>query len=325
MLLALALLATAAAPASPPVLSPVEGPAQCHLGLYVLDIADFNVKSGTFVVDLYLWLRFPEGKTDFERVEVMNGTVEQKDEEPFRETANGQTVSITRMKVRVKNKFNLKDFPFDSHVLSVDFENKNAEADVMVFVPDTKSYQEGGTRFAGLEDGLEIPQWAIKGTEHLVSTHTYQTDFGALVKKGASGTSQYSRSSFRIRMDRIFLPFLLKSLLPLLIVVLMAFLVFLIPADKVDAAIAIAITTLLSAVALHLALATSMPDVGYMLLADKLFIWSYVAIFVTLVQTIWTYRLHQAGEEERAVRIEVLARFVVPLGYLAGIGAVIVL
>ena len=60
-----------------------------------------------------------------------------------------------------------------------------------------------------------------------------------------------------------------------------------------------------------------------MLLADKFFIWSYVAIFASLVQTIWTFRLHQKGQEARAERIEFVAMFVVPGTYAAGIVALI--
>ena len=62
-----------------------------------------------------------------------------------------------------------------------------------------------------------------------------------------------------------------------------------------------------------------MPEVGYLVVADKFFILSYFVIFLTIVQTVVAQGLFARGAIEKARMIDVVSRFVFPAMYLTGV------
>ena len=90
--------------------------------------------------------------------------------------------------------------------------------------------------------------------------------------------------SLRASFEREYWSYAFKILIPLLIILAMAYLVFFLPAAQLDTSASVAMTALLSCMAYNVAVSQNMPEIGYLVLSDKFFIATYVLLLLTLAQ-----------------------------------------
>ncbi len=139
----------------------------------------------------------------------------------------------------------------------------------------------------------------------------YPTNFGD-PERTKTG-SRYSRYVLRAAFDREYLSYAFKILIPLLIILAMAYLVFFLPPDQLDTKAAVAVTALLSCMAYNVAVSQNMPDIGYLVLSDKFFIATYGLLFLTLAETFAGFVLTERDQLAAAMVLEQRSRWVFPL------------
>jgi hypothetical protein len=313
-LLALCLVLGAAVPVCAAQDAP---PTKVFLGMHVVAIRSLDVRAQSFFADFYLWIRFATADADRakeidEKLEAINGKFDAK-EEVDRKEVGGQTYVCYRITGTFFFTATLANYPFDSQSLDIILENSNLESDSIVFVDDTKSYERGNTprNMWGVNPAVRVPEFTVKGVERSISTAAYATDFGDPTNTEAN--SDYSRFKMSIRLERTYLSYVFKIVIPLMVILAMAYLVFWLPAKNIDSATGIIITALLSCMAFNVAVTDNMPEVGYLVLSDKFFIASYVLLLVTLAETITTYVIDDRGNAELAVRIDRVASWLFPI------------
>ena len=98
-------------------------------------------------------------------------------------------------------------------------------------------------------------------------------------------------------------PYFLTLFLPLGILTAVSLGVFWIPLDQFAVRITIVLTTLLSVLVFHLSRSDSLPNVGYLTVADKFFIAAYVGMSINIGLTIFFEWLRT---KKRAVFVEEL-------------------
>ena len=134
----------------------------------------------------------------------------------------------------------------------------------------------------------------------------YNTNFGDPLTPTATQHT-YPRVSFTMNVERPMSSVIAKTVLPLLIVLLIAFSSLLLKAGNIDARATLTITALMSAVALHYSDMTELPPTSYLLLLDKIYILSYMLIFAATVLSIASYRLADGGRDRAAVGLDRVA------------------
>ena len=112
-----------------------------------------------------------------------------------------------------------------------------------------------------------------------------------------------------------------KLLLPIIIVLISAGLMFVVRPDYVEGRIGIGITALLTLVALQLTTNSALPDVNYLLMIDKIYIASYAFIVVSLALVARTSWL--AGDRGHAVRFDRRSLVLVATSYVAAIALIV--
>ncbi|HEY8375098.1 MAG TPA: hypothetical protein VIK91_01360 [Nannocystis sp.] len=311
-------LALAAAPAA------ADGAAQVYTGVYAYAFSDLDIQAGTFRFDGYLWFRWRcdlLGDDTFQFV-LINGAVDDIDETPVIK-GDGWCRQSHRLRATIRSNFDLHDYPFDRQRLPLRIEHRWYGPARMRFVPDDGAIPEGSdARTAFLSRDLDIGQWRVLDVTHRADIYTYETDFGSIEKGKWDGQS--SRYTFEVTIARPFFPYLLKVVLPLLIIVGMAFLAFAIRPARFDSKVSLLVTALLSSVALHLTQASALPEVGYLVRADMFFLVSYAALGASLLLvTLEHRRTEPAGETaEPIARAVVWARAAVILGFCVAIALI---
>jgi hypothetical protein len=305
--------------------APAEGPTKVAIGYHIFDIRNVDLKAQSFYADFYMWMRYiPKDETQKALIEkkweFMNGKAESKPEEAIVDEADdaaGQRYVCWRMSGTFNFKAYLRNYPFDTQTLEIAIEHATLETGDVLFMDDTDSYKKSAIPDSlwGVKEDLDIPEFSLRRTDRRTTESVYKTDFGD--PRNTKGTSSYSRFVVSIKFSRDFMPYFFKIIIPLIVIVAMAYLVFFLPPKEIQTASGLAITALLSCIAFNVSVSQNLPEVGYLVVSDKFFICTYILLFLTLLQCVMTYVWHDVGRTEFAEKWDKICRIVFPILYVA--------
>jgi len=292
-----------------------------QIGIYVLNLSHLDIKSETFYADFYVWYKWKGEWFNPADMEFMNGDISYRTE-PSHEKVGEWDYSISRIKGVFKSQFSLYNYPFDSQTLSIVLEHRDMNLAHLVLA--SEGGEDKDISDNAIEKNMTLSDWKIGKAWAGIGQHRYNTDFGYYVKGNeGEGDSVYSKFVFNVKIERIMLPYLLKFSLPLFILVLMSFLVFFINAKEFEAQCGICVTAILSCIALHLSQGDNLPQVGYLVSADKFFILSYILIFFTLVETVVCNNFAKKGQTDLAARLDTWSKILFPVAMIVGLAALL--
>jgi hypothetical protein len=304
-------------------------------GLFIKKIVP-NFKEGTFHAEFYWWLKF---RNDTSVSEWTN------DEILELEYTNACQFVSGSFKDEIQESKNFKDhnvyysgyhqgdfyfnpdftnYPFDEQVLNITIENIIIPMDQLVIQLDTASYVKShrNAKQYGLSSDVvnnKSINFRINNSNITSSQGEYDTDFG---DPEFPAHSKYSRLNVAITIDRSFVPFITKLIIPLAIILFLVYFVFYIPAEKIDIAAGLTVTSLLSAIAFQLSINSDIPEIGYIIYIDKVFYACYFLIAMAMAESLWTYYLDKAHEPKKvllAARVDIIARILFPIIFLASL------
>ncbi|HMQ47689.1 MAG TPA: hypothetical protein PKA00_09410 [Saprospiraceae bacterium] len=250
-------------------------PQPVYTSVYLMNLYDLNINEYSYYADFYVWFHW-KGELDPMNIEFVNSlekwgfTVEPFFEE-HKVLPDDWLYNGMRIEGRFYHPFELGPFPLDKHALSIQLEHVDYPSDSLVYVPDTSS--------SLLRAGFILPGWEIYKTSMESHTHLYETNFG----ETGSGKADFSNFSFYIHLKRPLSYFTLKLMLPLLVVILACLGALFIYPTYLDARVSLPIGGLLSCVFLQQSYSSALPDVGYMVLMDKIYLLSYLLIALIML------------------------------------------
>ncbi|MFN0215009.1 MAG: hypothetical protein ACKVT2_12205 [Saprospiraceae bacterium] len=260
-------------------------PQEAQVGFYLMNLYDLNMDEHSFYADFYVWFKW-RGDIDPTNIEFVNSIEKWSmdnatfdgDSTPV-QLKDGTRYKIFRKEGRFFHAFSLNRFPLDKHTLDIQIENPEYPASTLVYVPDTNA--------ALIRNSLNLVGWETRNCQLATHIHDYRSNFG----NPEENAQQYSNLSFNISLARPFSYFLLKMLLPLLVVMLVGTGALLLHPEHIDTRSSLPIGALLTAVFLQQSYSNALPDTGYMVLMDKIYLMSYALISLVLLQIIRTGNL----------------------------------
>ena len=254
---------------------------QVTVGFYPVSIYQLDMASNTFYADAYVWLRWkgdidPTATIEFTNmVEEWGKQQENLNEEP-KSLPDGSKYQIMRIEGRFVQPFSLADYPLDKQKLSIMIEDTTNGADQVSYVIDKES--------SGIGDQLQIPGWKMGGWSSQTFVHDYGTRFGE-----DETPSAYSAARFSIEISRPISFFQWKLLLPLIIVLSAALSALFLRPQDIGERSALPAGALLTAIFLQKSYSDGLPDIGYLILMDKIYLVVYALIVLTLLRAIFAY------------------------------------
>jgi len=255
-------------------------PQQVKTGVYLMNLYDLNMDEHSFYADFYIWFKW-KGRIDPTNIEFVNAIEKwSMDKATFDGDSTpvslktGEKYKMFRIEGRFFHSFSLNRFPLDQHQLDIQIENPEFPADSLLYVADTLGAQ--------IRNTLNLVGWDSKGSEILTKVHDYGSNFG----NPEENAQRYSNLSYQINLARPLSYFLLKMLLPLFIVMLVSIGGLLLHPTHIDSRSSLPIGGLLTAVFLQQSYSGALPDTGYMVLMDKIYLLAYIPISVVLLQII---------------------------------------
>jgi len=202
--------------------------------------------------------------------------------------------------------------------LTIELENSLLTKDQFIIIPDKSSYQRSrmNRNFWGISQNLlerKKVNFTINSSGIYSINNTYNTDFGDI---NYPNNSVFSCLIHKILIERNIVPYIAKLFIPLMLILLLVYFVFFIPADKLDMAAGLTVTSLLSAIAFQFSINNDLPEIGYLIYIDKVFYSTYLLIVLAMAESLWTFYLDRSGEPNKvklAKTIDILSRIVFPI------------
>jgi hypothetical protein len=286
------LLLLRVAGASPPATTPTPAPApkaksaptgaapqKVTVGLYLQNIPEIDIKTNSFQAEFFLWLVW-NGEIDptltMELTNLVNVTDLAKIPVFMDEAGNakadtlpdGSKIQQFHVYGRFGHPFPLNKYPFDDHEITISIEDSRHDVRELVYEIDVK----GTTK----RPELIIPGWTLSPVKTALTESKFATAFGDT--RANHDEERYSHAAFGVHIFRPVVGIISKTVIPIAIIILITFGAFFCQPQDIDARLCLTITALISAVALQFTAATELPPTGSLLLLDKIYILSYVAI-----------------------------------------------
>ncbi|HSO12483.1 MAG TPA: extracellular solute-binding protein [Anaerolineales bacterium] len=279
-----------------------------YAGVDLLGIEEIDIKTSTYKVDFYLWFRYRPNEQDeeFQPDDFVFTNAEGEVESTLmREELNsdGTFLKTYRISGVFKNQFQFYEYPFDHQDLIIEFRNQNANTSFIQYVVDQigMRYEDERTLLDNFrENGAfdAIYGWderAVHVTQDIFPTYS---TFGSPQNFDRKVATNYSLINVRVDVQRASLQYIIKSLLPLLITLVLAYITFFLPLGHSER-LAVGSTALLTTAFFHLTLADSLPEIGYTVAMEYLFYASYVmSALIVLLETL-SIRYEKFGEDAK--------------------------
>ena len=283
-------------------------PSVVRVGALINDIQQLDLQSHSYNVDMYMWFKWDDPKIDPARsFEYLNafefwGHILTYETPKPERLPDGSYYQVIRNQGKFNTKLPLEKYPFDTQHLIMAFEDSTATADDLVFVPDDDPIS--------LSRDLSIPGWDIGEPTLEIVPNRYDSNFGDPRFENVT----YSRAVIDLPLERTAGTYAFKLLLPMLMVAGTAILSLMLHPRYVEGRIGIGITALLTLVALQLTSNSSLPEVDYLILLDKLYIASYAFVVLTMaviVRNSWVDAEGSVAQAKRADRAGLISLTVV--------------
>jgi hypothetical protein len=269
----------------------VGAPEVVRVGFLINDIQDIDLERYRYQLDFYIWFQWTDPDFDpVTSIEFMNeamrvdSSITPATSSPVK-LDDGSYYLREHVFAMFKTNFPIEDYPFDTINLRITVEDRARDTSELVFALDDPAVQTSSD--------LSVPGYQI-GVPFATVTDWYYPPFGAVDSNGGSS----SRLTVFIPLQRPWLPYTVKLLIPLIVVLMCAALVFLIRPEHLDARFGLGISALLTLVALKWITDGDMPLIDHLSFVDSLYLLSFLFIAAALAETTYTTRQRGRGVDD---------------------------
>jgi cadmium resistance protein CadD (predicted permease) len=157
----------------------------------------------------------------------------------------------------------------------------------------------------GIGEELSVADWEIVGW-----------DTEVLPFKPTPGAPELASMSFSFTAERLSGYFIVKIIIPLVLIVMMSWVVFWISPKEAGTQISVSVTSMLTLIAYRFAVGTYLPKVSYLTRLDGFILMSTILVFMSLVEVVVTSTLARGDGLAVARRVDRWARTVFPFVFI---------
>jgi len=202
-----------------------------------------------------------------------------------------------RLQATLSSRLDLREFPFDSQVLPIHIVAYRYGPEEIGFVVNEE--------LTGSRGNFSVTGWVIEEGEPRIE---------AVQLPAVEG--QFAGASFFLEARRQSSYFGLTMMVPLVLIVLMAWTVFWIDPSVVPPQVGISTAAVFSLIAFRFSMRSELPNVAYMTRADLFLLGTTLLVFAALGEVIVTARLAKQGKESLALRVDRWGRWIYLAAFL---------
>lgn len=298
------------------------GPTQVSVGIWIVDITNIDSAQQNFTADLAVVFRWKDARLAHTgtgvayyaleqiwtpRVGIANETssVVRKFPESAEVEPDGTVLYRQRYVGAFTQPLRLRSFPFDRQAFHIQLVAIRYRPDEVMFVPDQNWINNGLKQGAGIAPSITLPDWTIEKWETKPVTYALAPGF------------EYSGYAFEFTAARNVQHYILKVILPLILIVMMSWAGFWIDTVHSASQISVAVTSMLTLIAYRFAVDTQLPRLPYMTRLDVFFLISTLLVFFSLMEVLITTILDNNHRKKQAQTIDRYCRIIFPAVFLS--------
>ncbi len=293
------------------------GPTEISVGMWVVDISSIDSAQQTFTAEIAVVLRwkdprlahtgngvvrYPLEQIWHPRVGIVNETnsVSRKMPDSVEVDPDGMVTYRQRYVGAFTQPLRLQSFPFDRQTFRVQLVAVRYQSNEVMFVPDQVWIRDGLKEGGGISLSVTLPDWTIEKWELKPLVYALAPHH------------QYSSYAFEFTAARNVQYYILKLILPLVLIVMMSWSVFWTDPTNSNTQFSIAATSMLTLIAYRYAADSQLPRLPYMTRLDVFFLISTLLVFFSLVEVLVTTILDNNQQTQRAKKIDRYCRVMFP-------------
>lgn len=284
------------------------GPADTvKIGGYLFSVYDLDFPGNKINADLYLWYNAKKDSLNLlENLEVINSTELNKSYE-MNEKRGEQTYSSVRLNAKIKQEWNVSEFPFDKQNIEIQIEDFDKDNTKLVFVADTLASK--------IDKQVHIEGWLIRNFGIKIDNHTYETNYGD-PDIPLTDYSEYSRATIYFTIEREGNGLFFKLFVGLFISVLISLLTFFINPLDLDPRFGLSVGAIFAAIASQYVITSTLPQNAGLTLVDILHDISFIYIFVCILVSTISLHFVKTGKEVQSQKLDRISFFVFAITYI---------
>jgi hypothetical protein len=303
------------------------GPTKIFIAIWASDISKIDSAAQTFTASLFLEMRWHDTRlahadagvktyalADIWHPELLvandDGSVKWTLPESAEVTSDGTVIYRQRFTGSFAQRLDLRAFPFDDHRFTAHFVIVGYRPEEIEFVPVEELVAAGLPQGVGIAETLTLADWKVDAPRAL--TRPYHAAPGLPIAGYA----------FEFHATRLAQYYLLKVILPLLLIVMLSWTVFWIDPTNGGPQISVAVTSMLTLIAYRFAIGSEVPKLPYLTRLDAFILASSVLVFLSLIEVMVTTRLAADNRTDLARVIDRRCRIFFPLAFIGASAAI---
>jgi hypothetical protein len=249
-------------------------PDTVEVGAYVLSLHDINFHDKEYTLKYWLWFLYKNPDFDFtKQVEVPNAK-ENEQPETFVDTIDNRTWVLMKMKSKIKQSWNVQDYPFDEQFIQLGVENTMYDKRYLVFKPDLKN--------STYAPNLNIDGWEIENFSISNNSNVYNTTFGDPRIKNKQST-EYDSFNINFTLKRDAWGLFLKIFIGMYFAFFISIISFLINIEDIEPRFGLPVGGLFAAVGNKYIIDSLLPESTSFTLVDTLHTLTFAYILLTIM------------------------------------------
>jgi hypothetical protein len=257
----------------------LNGKEAVKVGIYILSVGNLDTTTSRYTVDFFLNFLCVTENCDPSDFDLINAGLDREVDDQSVPSEAGYAYYY-RIRSTMRTNLDLRNFPFDEHVLEIEIEDRNKTDAEYVYIADPEQ--------SGIDSSVYVSGWNLEPTiTGEVNPHNYDVY-----------DEDYSRARFYIRIYHPWFSSFMKGLFAAIVIVFVGMLSFLMKPEDAGDRLELTSATLASAIFYHLTLTASIPPVGYLTYADRFMILQYIFITISLGVAVWLFLLQTRTEDK---------------------------
>ncbi len=316
--------------------NPPASPTIVKVGIFLADIVNLDEVNETFEAEFIVGAQWVDPRLAFDPAEA--GTEEKLFQGPFQfdeayagwwpqllivnEIGKGDTNAVRlvvhadgrvryleQRNVTLETPMQLQRFPFDEQTLEANIIAFGDSSDQVVLEVDQEML--GATEeYAEKNQKVNIAQWQF-GNLDLTSRTADFRYYG--------GRADISEIHLAISLTRQSANCIWKVIFPLTVLALLMWAGFWLEVDNLSERLNLAFIGVLTIVAYQFLIDGTMPRISYFTFTDAVLLYSFVIMCMAIFESLIVYSLFRAGHKPLAERVDLIAQWVFPVVYFAGL------
>ena len=290
------------------------GPTRIQALIHILDVDDVQTADQSFHANIYVELSWLDPRLTHENAskvimdlnEIWHPNIQFVNQQRLWSTIpdivqvspGGEVTYAMRVWGSFSQPYELREFPFDKQVFTIQL----VEA---VYTIDEVILEQHPKYKSGIAKQLSLPDWDILGWSAEPMPYKARPEY----EESASGFSL----TFQARRHTGY--FIVKVILPLLLIVAMSWVVFWIDPQEIGSQVTVAVTAMLTLIAYRFSVGTNLPHVSYLTRIDYFILGSTFLVFFSLVEVVIISSLAKNDNLSLARAIDRWSRVLFPLSF----------